>query len=89
MEPIKNTLLDDIDQFLDETGMSESYFGKRSVGNSELVSRLRKGGRVWPETASRVLSFIQERRNASATSDVSSAANIQDPQPVTTQGDAP
>lgn len=57
------TLLQDIDAFLSETRMGESYFGKKAAGNSELVSRLRAGGRIWPETETRVRSFILTERN--------------------------
>lgn len=44
------SLLDEIEGFLEETGMGESYFGKKFARNSELVSRLRDGRRVWPDT---------------------------------------
>jgi hypothetical protein len=56
------TLLAEIEAFLAESGMGESYFGKRASGNSELVARLRQNRRVWPETADKVLSFINDRR---------------------------
>lgn len=56
------TLLTEIDDFLAETGMGETYLGKASVGNSELVPRLRKQGRVWPETEERLRAFMRERR---------------------------
>ena len=59
-------LLADIDAFLSETGMGESYFGKAAVGNSEVVSRLRSGGRVWPETETRLRSFIAARKDQAA-----------------------
>lgn len=45
--------------------MGPSYFGKRAVGNSELVERLKSGGRVWPETERKVLSFIARHSPAS------------------------
>lgn len=63
MTKTPSTLLQDIDAFLSETGMGESYFGKKATGNSELVSRLRAGGRIWPETEIRVRSFILTDRN--------------------------
>lgn len=56
------TLLREIETFLAETGMGESYFGKAAAGNSELVPRLRSNGRVWPETAAKVRSFMKTRR---------------------------
>ena len=55
-------LLDEIDAFLAETGMGQSYLGKASAGNSELVDRLRLGGRVWPETEDKVRAFMADRR---------------------------
>ena len=57
----QNDLLTDICSFLALTGMGESYFGKRSVGNSELVSRLRKGRPVLNETERRAREFMTER----------------------------
>lgn len=55
-------LVDDIDAFLSEFPMGESYFGKVAVGNSEVVTRLRNGGRVWPETEAALRSFMASRR---------------------------
>ncbi|MDF3606301.1 hypothetical protein PE067_09235 [Paracoccus sp. DMF-8] len=57
------TLLQKIEAFLSETGMGESYFGKKSVGNSELVSRLRQNRRVWPETEAKAISFMLSERS--------------------------
>jgi len=51
-------LLDEIDSFLARTGMGPSYFGKIACGNSELVQRLRRGRRIWPETEEQVRSFM-------------------------------
>jgi hypothetical protein len=56
-------LLSDIRAFLTETGMSPSYFGKRAVGNSELVKRLAKGKTVTLVTDERVRGFMRENRN--------------------------
>jgi hypothetical protein len=53
-----DTLLTDIEAFLEETGMGPSYFGKRAVGNSELVERLRSGRRVWPDTEAKIREFM-------------------------------
>lgn len=52
------TLLQEIEAFLTDQEMSASYFGKRAVGNSELVPRLRRGGRIWPETEAKARSFM-------------------------------
>ena len=51
-------LLHEIDRFLSATGMGPSYFGKKAVNNSELVSRLRAGKRVLVETDAAVRLFI-------------------------------
>ena len=59
---MSNTFLSDIEAFLAETGMGETYFGKRAARNSELVARLRNGGRVWPETEQAVRSFMADVR---------------------------
>jgi len=63
------SLLTEIEAFLTETQMSPSYFGKRAVGNSELVVRLRagttpagKGVIVRPETAAKLRDFIRRER---------------------------
>ena len=56
------TIIAEIDAFLAEFPMGESYFGKRAVGNSEVVTRLRSGGRVWPETEAALRSFMERRR---------------------------
>ena len=42
--------------------MGESYFGKISVGGSELVKRLRAGGDVETATADKVRAFIRHYR---------------------------
>lgn len=57
-----NSLIEEIDAFLAETRMGASYFGKQATGNSELVSRLRAGRRVWPETEKAVREFIKAQR---------------------------
>lgn len=57
-------LLSEIEAFLAESGMGETYFGKAAVGNSEVVPRIRKGGRVWPETENGLRSFIANRQRA-------------------------
>lgn len=60
------TLLSDIEEFLGKTGMGPSYFGKLAVGNSEIVARLRSGGRVWPETEVAIRDFMDRRREEKA-----------------------
>lgn len=53
-------LLAKIETFLSETGIGASYFGKKAVGNSEVVTRLRSGKRVWPETEAQLINFISD-----------------------------
>lgn len=55
-------LLATIEAFLAGTGMGASYFGKAAIGNSEVVKRLRDGGRVWPETEASLRKFMLEHR---------------------------
>ncbi len=55
-------LLSKIDAFITDAGMGESYFGKRAVGNSELVGRLRNGRPVLQDTAAKVVEFIRAER---------------------------
>lgn len=58
-----DALLNEIESFLTEAKMGASYFGKMATGNSELVSRLRGGGRVWPDTEAKVRAFIAVERH--------------------------
>jgi hypothetical protein len=59
-------LLEEIEAFLNATGLGASYLGKRAVGNSELVGRLRNGGRVWPETDEALRDFMAKYRESKA-----------------------
>lgn len=43
-------LLAEIDAFLARHAMPASTFGTLAVNDGKLVDRLRRGGRVWPET---------------------------------------
>jgi len=62
MSKYSTSLLTEIEAFLTETGMGPSYFGKQAAKNSEIISRLRKGGRIWPETEWKIRLFIAEER---------------------------
>lgn len=69
---MSGSLLNEIEHFLSETGMSEAQF-QRAVGNGRLFERLRtigkrgRPGRVWPETEAQVRAFmIAERQRKSA-----------------------
>lgn len=67
-------LLSEITAFIAETGMGVKYFGKKAVGNSEIVSRLEKGGRVWPETAAQLRKFMRAESKARAASNQNQGA---------------
>lgn len=54
-------LLSDIREFLTETGMGQSYFGKVACGNSEVVGRLESGRTITLETAEKIKAFIASR----------------------------
>lgn len=56
-------LLSNIDAFLAESGMADSSFGRAAVNDWKFVRDLRSGKRrVWPETAKKVLKFIEQQR---------------------------
>lgn len=58
-------LLSQIEAFLASNPMGETYFGKKAVGNSELIARLRAGRFVSPATERKVKEFIRgETRRA-------------------------
>jgi len=66
-------LLSEVEQFLVDTGMGETYFGKLSANDSGLVSRLRAGvtpkGKpvfVRPDVQASVRTFMRQRRKVSA-----------------------
>lgn len=55
-------LLAKIESFLADTGMGETYFGVKAVGNSELVGRLRQGRHIYTDTERAVLEYIADER---------------------------
>lgn len=54
----KHPILAEIEQYVAAARMSETYFGKKAAGNSELVPRLRDGGGIHFLTEEKVRSFI-------------------------------
>jgi hypothetical protein len=54
------TLLQEIDAFLDRTGMTQTRFGQEAMNNSSFVRQLRKGGSVTLRTMDRVRSFMSD-----------------------------
>lgn len=59
---MSTNLLSEIEQFQAETGLGDHRLGFLAVKNGRLVERLRSGGRIWPDTAEKVLSFIAAER---------------------------
>lgn len=60
---MQTQLLKDIDAFLAERPMPDWKFGFQAVKNADLVSRLRGGGRVWPDTEVRIRAFMLAERS--------------------------
>ena len=61
------SLLSDIQTFLNRYGMAESTFGRAAVNDWKLVSSLRSGRRVWPETEAKIRQFMQQYRRKQGT----------------------
>lgn len=78
MSNLNEQLLTEIDAFLAKSGMSESYFGKRATGNSELVKRLRDNGTVTLKTAGRVRDFIRANPGLRVRTNGDASAPVQD-----------
>lgn len=54
-------LLEKIEVHLAKAGISAAAFGKEAMNDPAFVYELRKGRRVWPETADRVMKFIERQ----------------------------
>ncbi len=52
-------LMQEILNYCRRFSVAESTFGRLAINDGKLVSRLRYGGRVTPETANRVLTFLE------------------------------
>jgi hypothetical protein len=72
MRTDSKSLLREIEAFLAAQPMGESAFGKAAAGNTELIRRLRSGGRVWPETEMAVRAFILSQRALAPKRDIAS-----------------
>lgn len=53
-------LLEAIDSFQAAYPITDSYLGKKATGNSEVVTRLRRGGSVYSHTEANIRAFIAE-----------------------------
>lgn len=56
------TLIQKIDAFLADTGLSEHRAGIILAKNGRLIPRLRDGRRVWPETEAAIVDAIERER---------------------------
>jgi len=54
------TLLREIDAFLERTGITQTRFGVEAMNNSSFVRQLRKGGSVTLRTVDKVREFMSE-----------------------------
>ena len=54
----ENSLLTDIQNWLDENGLAKTTFGKLSVNDGKLISRLMSGGQCLPSTEKKIRSFM-------------------------------
>ncbi len=52
----------EIEAFLKRWDLSASTFGRLAVNDGKFFTELKKGRRVWPETADRVRSFMRDYR---------------------------
>lgn len=67
-------LLHEVDQYLQAARMKETTFGRLAVNDGKCIGRLRKGGRAWPETLSRIRMFIASHPANQSASDKGEAA---------------
>jgi len=68
-------LLDEIEEFLgrEDVKTTETGFGIAAVNDGKFVGDLRRGRRVWPETAEKVRAYIREYRNGANRNDMQQA----------------
>ena len=55
-----------VDEFLADTGMAPSTFGRRVMGDKNLVKRLRLGKDVTTKTAGKIIVFVEAHRQSRA-----------------------
>ena len=58
----REKLIEEIDRFVARTGVAESRLGMEAVGNPSFVLRLRKGKRIWLDTADKVRAYMRDYR---------------------------
>ena len=60
--PTMVALIEEVGVFLKATGMGASYFGRVSVGNSELWARLNNGCEIRRSTEQRLREYLRAER---------------------------
>lgn len=63
-----DALIEEIEVFLRLTAMKPTTFSVRATGDRHFVRQLRKGRRVWPETAERVRTYMRDEAQRRANS---------------------
>jgi len=77
MPCIMSTLLQELDAFVLETGLSEHRVGIILAKNGRLIPRLREGGRIWPDTEQQVREALaKERADRAASTAPSETGNV-------------
>lgn len=73
----RDKLLQEIDKFVARTGVPESRLGMEAVGNPSFVTRLRRGKRIWLDTADKVRVYMRDwkppRKNPKSAADSAAA----------------
>lgn len=62
----REEILQEIETFLAESGMSAPTFGRRVAQDTKFVGRIRNGSDMTTKMANRVLGFIKEQRQQTA-----------------------
>lgn len=55
-------LLQHVEEFLNETGMATTRFGREAMGEASLVARMREGRSLSLRNANKLLRFMEEYR---------------------------
>lgn len=59
----KDDLLNEIDKFLERTGIAPTRFGEESCGERSILKRLRSGGKITTDTYDRIKAYMEARRH--------------------------
>lgn len=68
-EGMQTDLLTEIETFLTRSGMSTTAFGLGAIRDGKLVTDLRNGRRLWPETEARVRQWMADNAHRCATAE--------------------